>query len=421
MAWRAAVAAAGSASAASDHLDVDVNVDGLRRWIATVVALVLALLLPASSTAENRVIVRGNYYREASTRVLQPTVDVQVDVPDERLSLGAVYMLDAISSASIASGAAEVTGGDAVFTEIRHETTGYAASRLGEWSLGGFFRYSTETDYISRSLGVSAARDLFSRSVNLSLSYAYNFDRVYRIVNNLGSRQPWCSGNVDVADCRGDGYGKGSNLLQTHYVAAGYSHALHRQLLSLLTLEVAHARGPQDNPYRGAQILGADAETHPLTRTRVALMGELRIAVPKARMALEPNYRFTRDTWDINTHAFDARVHFRVLRHLRLRLRYRYYTQSDAFFWRDAGDYLTPSAECVRDRPEDCATADPKLGRWHSHTPGVQIVYELDGLAKFRGLGWLERGWIEATYNHVFQTNRFGWARVGALTFALAF
>jgi hypothetical protein len=56
-----------------------------------------------------------------------------------------------------------------------------------------------------------------------------------------------------------------------------------------------------------------------------------------------------------------------------------------------------------------------------SHTPGLQLVYELDGLAKYRGLGWLEGGWIEATYNHVFQTNRYGNARMGALAFSLAF
>lgn len=389
--------------------------------LAVALVAILAVSIPRESSAEDRVIVRGNYYREASTRVLQPLVDVQVDVPDERLSLGAVYLLDAISSASIASGAAEVTGGDAVFTEIRHETTGYAGSRLGQWGLGGFFRYSTETDYISRSLGTSVSRDLLQRSVTLSLSYAYNFDRVYRIINTFGTREPWCSGNVDISVCSGRGAGKGSNLRQNHYLAAGYAHALHRQLLSLLTLEVLHTRGPQDNPYRGAQILAVTHETHPLTRTAVAVMGELRFSVPKTPLVLEPRYRFTRDTWAINTHAIDARVHVRVLRHLRLRARYRYYVQSAAFFFRAAGDYQSPTGECTRDDPANCATADPKMGAWHSHTPGIQLIYELDGLSRFVGLGWLERGWIEATYNHIFQTNRFGQARMGALAFSLAF
>jgi hypothetical protein len=383
---------------------------------------VLMLAWPRAAGAEDRVIVRGNYYREPSTRVLQPEVSVQVDVPDERLSLGAAYMLDAISSASIASGAAAVTGGDAVFTEVRHETTGFLASRLGNWGLGGFFRYSTETDYISRSMGVSASRDILQRSVTFSLSYAYNFDRVFRIQNNTGARAPWCSGNVVIEDCRDGGHGLGSNLLQVHYLSGGYTHALHKTLLSVLTLEVAHATGPQDNPYRGSQIPGVTSETHPYTRTRVAPALALRWMVPRAKLVIEPRYRFTTDTWNVQTHALDTRLHFRVQAHLRLRLRYRYYTQNAAFFFRDAGDYTQPTGECTRDEPTNCATADPKIGKWHSHTPGLQLTYELDGLAaRFPRLGWLERGWIEATYNHVFQTNRFGWARMGNLSFSLAF
>ncbi len=377
---------------------------------------------PRDAGAEDRVIVRGNYYREASTRVLQPEVSVSVDVPDERLSLGAAYMLDAISSASIASGAAEVTGGDAVFTEVRHETTAFASSKIRNWGFGGFFRYSTETDYISRSLGANLSRDLLSRSVTLSLSYAYNFDRFFRIQNNTGARAPWCSGNVPIEECTDGGHGKGSNLLQVHYLSGGYTHALHKTLLGMATVEVAHARGPQDNPYRGAQIPSATYETHPYLRTRVAPTIAARWKIVPAKMVIEPRYRFTTDTWDIQTHAIDMRLHFRVLTHLLLRLRYRFYTQNSAFFFREAGDYLEPTGECTRDAPENCATADPKMGAWVSHTPGVQLTYEFDGIAaKVPALRWLERGWIQATYNHVFQTNRFGYARLGSLALSFAF
>jgi hypothetical protein len=390
-------------------------------WLVLVAFVSLGV---RTGAAENRVIMRGNYYREASTRVLQPTVDVQVDVPDERLSLGAAYMLDAISSASIASGAAQVTGGDAVFTEFRHETTGYAASRLGDTGLGAFFRYSTETDYVSRSLGASGSRDFLQRTVTLSLAYAYNFDRVFRIVNNIGARAPWCSGNVDVADCRDAGRGPGSNLLQVHDVRMGYTHALHRLVLAAFGLEIAHARGPQDNPYRGAQILGVSAETHPLRRTRAALSGQVHVAVPGLRrigLAFEPHYRFTADSWGIETHAIDLRAHLRLPRHFRLRARYRFYVQSSAFFFRDDGTYTQPTDTCLPGEPENCATADPKMGAFLSHTPGVSLTYELDGLARRRGMGWIAGGSVEATYNHVFQTNRFGSARLGALQLVLPF
>lgn len=379
--------------------------------------------LPRPSVSEDRVIVRGNYYREASTRVLSPVVEVEANVPDERLSLGTAYMLDAVSSASIASGAAQVTGGDAVFTELRHEVTGYAKSRLGDWGMSGFFRYSTETDYISRSLGVSAARDLLQRSLTLSVSYAYNFDRVFRIQNNTGVRAPWCGGLVDIARCQATGAGVGSNLRQVHYVSVGYAHAWLRSLLGLASVEVARTLGPQDNPYRGAQIPTSVVEIHPLARTQVALMGEVRWMIPRTPVVLEPRYRFTADSWLIRSSAIEARAHVRVRDHLRLRARYRYYRQSASFICTDspADDLQNGSQFYCTTSGIEFATADPKLGAWHSHTPGVQVVYELDRLAKIKGLGWLAGGWIEATYNHVFQSNRYGNARLGALAFSLAF
>ena len=378
------------------------------------------VLWPATAAAEDRVTVRGNYYREVSTRVLQPTVDVTVDVPDERLTLGATYVLDAVTSASIATGTTEVTGGDNTFTEIRHETAAYALSKLGQWGLGGFFRYSTETDYRSRSLGISGQRELLQRTVTLSLSYAYNFDRFDRIQANTGARLPWCGGSQDIASCSGSGVGLGTNLVQTHYVAAGYTHVLHKHVLGLLTAETAVVRGPQDNPYRGAQLL-VTYETHPVRRTRFAVAPGVRWILPKANLVLEPRYRFYKDSWDISAHAPELRVHYRFAKHFRARARYRYYRQSAAFFWRDDGNFAEPTGLCSQDTVENCATADPKLDAWDSHTPGIQLVYELDGLATRNGLRWLDQGWISATYNHVFQSTRFGQARLGALAFSLAY
>ena len=189
-------------------------------------------VLPKAA-AEDRVIVSGGYYREQSTRVLSPEVEVNVDAPDERLSFGAVYMLDAVSSASIGAGAQQVTGGDAVFTELRHEATGKVSSKLGDNQLGGFFRYSTETDYQSRSLGATYGRDFLQRSINFSLSYAYNFDRVYRIFDQTGRRLPWCGGAFEPNSCTDGGAGQGSNLMQTHYTALSYSHAVHPTVLLL--------------------------------------------------------------------------------------------------------------------------------------------------------------------------------------------
>jgi len=382
---------------------------------------VLALVLwTRPAIAENRVTLRGNYWRETSTRVLAPIVQVTVDAPDERFTIGTAYLLDAITSASIAAGSAP-RGGDAVFTELRHEVTATAGSKFGDWQLGGYFRYSTETDYIGRALGAYVARDFLQRSITLALGYNFQFDRVYRIVNNLGSRAPWCGGEIGPEDCSTKGFGTGSNFLQIHHVQGTYTHALHRNVLAQVTAGYAWQHGPLDNPYRRLLIINGLPETHPLTRNRAVLSADVRWSIPKARLAIEPYYAFYVDDWQLTAHTPEIRIHARVARHLRLRFRYEYYFQSGTFFWRPDGIYQGEEGGCSRDHVDGCTTADVRAARWDSHTPGGQITWELDGLAKYRGLRWLEGGWLQATYNHVFQNNRFGPARMGSVELSLAF
>ena len=363
--------------------------------------LALGLLAVGGSrplVAEDRMTIRGNYYREASTRVLAPVVYVEKDVPDERFTIGAEYLLDAVTSASIGAGAAAVTGGDFLFTEFRHETTLRLASRLRNWSLGGYFRYSTESDWISRSYGLSVARDVFNRAGTVSVSYSGNYDTVNRIF--AGRVLPWKSTGT-------------SNIQQVNFLGLGYTHALARRLLGGVLLEGIITTGPQDNPYR--QVRDGLPESHPLLRRRGAISGFLRWAVPRSPLVLEPRYRLYGDDWGIVAHGLDLRAHVRFLKRVILRGRYRFYTQSGAYFWAEDGYY--PSTVTYR-------TADPKMSRFHSHTPGAELTIELDGLAtRVRGLHWLRGAWIQATYNHVIvsENYRFGNARLGSLAFSVPF
>jgi hypothetical protein len=389
-----------------------------RLWILSLLLGLVALTFatPGHLRAEDRLTVRGNYYRETSTRVLQPMVTFRKELPDERFALEAEYLLDVISSASIAAGALAL-GGDRVFTEMRHETSMRASTAIRDWSGGAFYRYSTETDYTANAFGFGIARDLRQRTINLSINYSATLNRVYRITNNIGARTPWTS--------LGD-----TNLLQVHYLSLGYSHVLHPTVLVGLNLEGSFSEGPQDNPYRRAR--NGSAEFHPWLRRRLAPTGWLRVAVPKAKMTLEPHYRFYADDWGLLAHAIDARVHFRPHRDLRLRLRYRYYIQNEAVFWRDDGVWPV-------DYPY--RSDDPKMDDFRSHTAGLQLVWHLDGLAKFEGLRWLAGAWIEANYNHSFvrcdelsatcidqdfgygevRSTRYGDNRYGNLAFSLAF
>ncbi len=387
------------------------------RVVLALLVLLAALMAPREQLrAEDRLTVRGNYYRETSTRVLQPMVTFHKELPDERFALEAEYLLDVISSASIASGALAL-GGDRVFTEMRHEATMRGMTKVKDWGASAFFRYSTETDYTANAFGFGLSRDLRQRTINLSINYSGTFNRVFRITNNIGARAPWTSS-------------RDTNLLQVHYLSLGYTHVLHKTVVAGLNLEGIYAEGPQDNPYRRSR--NGSPEIHPWIRHRLAPSGWLRWYVPKAKMAVEPRYRFYADDWGLIAHAIDARVHFRPHRDLRLRLRYRFYTQNEAKFWRDDG---------VWELDYPYRSDDPKMDDFRSHTAGLQLVWELDGISKFKGLGWLDGAWIEATYNHVFvrcdelsstcldqdfgygevRSTRYGDQRIGNLAFSLAF
>ncbi|EDM78290.1 hypothetical protein PPSIR1_08926 [Plesiocystis pacifica SIR-1] len=388
----------------------------LAALIVALVAFAPGQLTGQVGHAEDRVTVRGNYYRETSTRVLQPMVTFRKELPDERLTLEAEYLLDVISSASIGAGALAL-GGDRVFTEMRHETSLRASTKIEDWSATAFYRYSTETDYTGNNFGFGVSREFLQKTANVSLSYSTSFDRAFRITNNIGANSPWLSS--------GD-----TNLLRIHYLSAGYSHVLTKHLVAGVNLEGIHAEGPQDNPYRRAR--NGDAEIHPWQRTRGAASVWARYAIPKAKMALEPRYRFYADNWSVEAHAIDLRAHFRPIKHLQMRLRYRYYTQSEAYFWRNDG---------VWDIDYPWRSDDPKMTHFWSHTVGGRLIWELDGVSKFQGLGWLDGAWIEATYNHAFvrckelssvcidqdfgygtvRSTRFGDHRIGNLAFSLAF
>jgi hypothetical protein len=362
----------------------------------TLHALLVLMCFSAPARAGDRLTVRGNYYREHSTRVLQPLVSFDKGLAQGKVGIGVDYALDAISSASIAAGSAAL-GGDVVFFESRHETAGRVSLKLDLWGAGTSYRYSTETDYQSHSASTWLSRELFARRSTVFASYTVNLNRAFRIRNNLGDRVPWTSSGT-------------SNRLVVHHSIFSWTQLLSANALVGFTSDLQFARGPQDNPYR--KVVSGLPESHPLSRDRIAAEVFARYRFPRTGVVLEPIYRYYRDDWQIQAHMAEMRVHARLFTHWLLRARYRFYQQNRAYFWH------APGAETAQAK---FVTADPKMAAFHSHTPGISLAWEFDGLARHRKLDWLAGGWIQATYNHVFQTSEFPNARLGSLSFSLAF
>src|SRR5262249_10562333 len=111
---------------------------------------------PAAAWADDYVIVRGAYYREPSTRVIQPMVELHRDSPSG-VDVTAHFLVDAITSASIAAG----TSVDNIFTEIRDEAGLGVRKRWERSDATLIYKYSAESDYWSHAIGASFGQRLW--------------------------------------------------------------------------------------------------------------------------------------------------------------------------------------------------------------------------------------------------------------------
>ena len=162
-------------------------------------------LLVLGGRAEAQVVeidTAHSVFYEAPTRthmlVYTPSVDAQA-TPWSWLEVRAGWEADVVSGASVATkfGAAygathsvDVVSAASVH-DFRNVGRGEATLKGETSSLTAGYAYSTERDYRSDSLHVSARTDAFQHNSQFALSYARNFDRVCDRVQGETSAALW--------------------------------------------------------------------------------------------------------------------------------------------------------------------------------------------------------------------------------------
>ncbi len=352
-------------------------------------ALVSSLVAPGAARADDTLTVRGIYYKERATRVVQPMVDAGVDV-GARGRVDGHALLDAITSASAAAGS-----DDEAFTERRYEVgAGYAHQLLGQrvgpldtLRLGGRARLSTEPDYQSRFGSVRVDAELAEKNLTLGAGAAYGQDNL----SNAGAQglAPAVSGE-----------------LRTVLGSASASHLLGPNLVVGATYDVARLRGFQENPYRSVVTLdGLVMERHPDVRTRHAVAASGRGFVPRAGTTWIASYRFYTDSWGVVAHTPELRLVQAAGDTVEAGLRYRYHRQGAADFYQDR----YPTSDPVM---QPHLTDDEKLSAFTTHT----VEAKLAALGEAFGLSGRWGGArLEGVLEYVLQYNRFGNAIVAQL------
>jgi hypothetical protein len=390
------------------------------RLVATVAAAVSVTLAAAAAAAQQdtgSITLRGNYWRDRNTRVVQPAVALIKEAPTGTV-VGAHYLLDAITSASIAAGVLR----DQPFTELRNEAGFTVGQRVGPALVSGSYSYSSESDYWAHTAAVRVVLELFQRNTTIDASLSYGNDKVAlrmgpTLYNPVGG-------------------------LQTVRGLLNLTQLFAPNVLGTLTYDIAvlgfgnAQNGWQGNPYRAVNVGGAPArEVVPYQRIRQSLAGALHWYLPThirlmPYLILRPSYRFYFDDWGINSHTPELRI-FIPAGPTEFRVTGRYYTQTQASFWNDVDgvpSYPTGMGlhctTCFTStiRQGLYYTSDPKLSTFTSEFLELRFLVKLRGLGLLRvpGMAWLSTGIVEISYGHYFNGGyahrAFGDAEVAGLT-----
>ena len=354
-------------------------------------ASVLAAADESTGTWTGNLRLQGNYYWETSTRVVAPEVRATLVSPDG-VVISAGYLIDAITSASLAAGVVE----DIRFTETRNQGAltvgrefdlGDAQLRLSASGL-----VSHEPDYLATSLSLNGTLSLNQRSTLISFGVGYIHDDVGSVLRGANTTATDPSGRMlsnrgRVGQLEGMNLSAGVTqiLAPNLWVSAEYNFLLNNGLLS--------------NPYRAVMVQGVlSPEVHPGQRTRHTISGRLAYFFEPTRTAIHLMYRSYLDDWDLAAINPEVRLYQELGDAVTLRVRYRYYDQNRSFFFRPADMF-------VADDP--FVTADPKMGAFHSHLLGFRGVVMLRFLAN-TPLDFLSHGTFDVSFDYLWQTSRFG-------------
>lgn len=364
-------------------------------------ALAASVALGAGAArADGTLALRGVYYKERATRVVQPMLDGVFEAGARGLAT-AHLLVDAITSASASSGAA----GGAAFGEKRYEAGAGYAHEFAGWKLGGDVKYSSEPDYKSFYVGARGELELAQKNTLLGLGGGFGYDTISGGAGGgLGQLMLNCEpSDPETPECN----------LTTYSVFASASQIVSRTALVSISADFSALRGYLANPYRSAIIgdatsVGTVRERHPTDRNRTAVAASGRYYVRATDTTLVGSYRFYRDNWKIHAHTPELRVIQQIGPSIDASARYRFYDQTTkAFFYEER--YAMEEA---------FVSDDVKLSAFTTHTIEAKlgILGELFGLQEH----WADAR-IEAIFQYIVQNNRFGNAVVAHAALTIPF
>jgi len=304
----------------------------------------------------------------------------------ETVSVSANYYVDNVSSASIdviASGASQ-------YSEQRTEYS-VSADYLNDRTLiSGGFTTSDESDYNANTFYFNISQDFFGDLTTLSMGYSRGDDEVRQNGND-----------ALIEDTGRQNYRLGISQILTPNWMMGVNY------------EAITDEGYLNNPYRSYRFLNNQndptagfqmaTEVYPRTRTSDAVTLSSSYFLNYGA-ALKFEYRYFTDDWQIKAHTYGVTYTHTLGERWIFDIKYRGYSQSNAYFYNDLFDFESLDARDFRGR-------DKELSEFTSQTLGLGISYDIPQLrGKFVDRSSINLNWdfIRFDYDNFRDITRTG-------------
>jgi hypothetical protein len=336
----------------------------LRKISLTALLLALASNAFAGVLPEDRADVLYHLYDGGGVEIDGPSILVRKKA-GKSLSFVGNYYVDMVSSASI-----DVITTASPYTEERKQWSLGMDYLRGNTTMRVNYVSSEESDYDAETVSFSVSQDMFGDLTTLTLGYALGDDLVGR------SDDPSFERDLDK-----------------QIYSVGLTQILTKNLISTVNFETITDEGYLNNPYRSVRYsdltsavgYSFEPELYPNTRTSNAIGFRARYFLPY-RAAIEGEYRFFTDTWDIEGHTA-AVTYIHPWGDWTFSGKFRYHDQTGAHFYSD----LFPRSEATNFRGRD-----KELSALQSYTFKLKASYEFlsdDG----NNWGFLKKGKVTAS------------------------
>jgi len=331
--------------------------------------LTIGLLLGSGAVAgvlpEDRTDFLYHLYDGGGVAIDGPSVLVRKQV-GKSTSIVGNYYVDMISSASI-----DVITTASPYDEERTQWSLGMDYLRGNTTMSVNYVSSVESDFDAKTYSFTVSQDMFGDMTTLSLTYALGDDLVGRSDDPTFERE---------------------NDRQQYGV--GITQILTRNLITTVNFTTITDEGFLNNPYRTVRYADSgvgrgfsyEAELYPNTRTSNAVGLRAKYYLPY-RAALEAEYRYFTDTWDIESHTASL-AYTHPMGPFTFTAKYRWHDQTGAHFYSD----LFPREQATNFRGRD-----KEISPLTSQT--LKFLASWEFLDDPDGWGFIKRGSANFSYS----------------------